>query len=67
MGGWFFIPPWLLGFVTVWPFRYKAFALFRARCRWERELAIGFSSFLVGLLVFLFPYVYLLKRYVWQQ
>lgn len=60
-GGWFLLPPLLLGLAAVWPLRHKAVALFRAQRRWERELAIGFSGFLVGL-VFLIPYGMLVKQ-----
>lgn len=64
---WFSLPPLLLGFAAVWPFRKKVVTLFRARRRWERELAIGFSGFMVGIIIFTPPYLFLVQHYVWQR
>jgi hypothetical protein len=66
-GGWFFFPPLLLGLGAVWPFRGRITTLFRAKQRWESELAVMFSAAIVGLLVFQYPYMWLLKNYVWDK
>ena len=67
LGGWFFLPPLLLGLSVVWPFRGRITTLFRAKQRWESELAVMFSAVIVGLLVFLYPYMWFLNNYVWQK
>ena len=65
-GFWLYLPPMLLGLAIVWPFREKMVVLFRAKYRWERELAIGFSGFMAGIVLFLAPYLFLLKNVIWR-
>ncbi len=64
LAAWFMIPPLLVGFASVWPFRGRVAVFLHARRRWERELAIGFSGFVVGVIIFMPPYIYLIDRYV---